>query len=78
MGEMADYYRDLSMIEDLEKEFSMKGEDAEYIRLGDKKWLTKDKKVMLISEMPTLHLENTIKAIENRKINLNFPVDWII
>lgn len=65
MGEMADYYHELSMIEELETELSEQ-------ELADRMWKTNDGRLIRVDEMGSDHIINTIRAFNRGKIPVNY------
>lgn len=56
MGDMADYYRENNFL----------AEDEDYEDESAPTWTTRDKRVLLMSEMEDSHLDNTIKFLRSR------------
>lgn len=78
MGDIADYYMDLAMHADFEKDFYHKDNSAniEYYNLKEKRWLQKTGEFIEVSKMTPQHRDNTIRAIKENRIKLHYPKDW--
>ncbi len=84
MGDIADYYMDLAMEEDAKMEANIRlRQDAldlleKHYMMGILKWTTLRGKKIMVTDMSTLHIENSIKMIKrNGYKNKEISRKWV-
>jgi len=74
MGDIAEYYRDLQIDDEV---LSWNADKVEESNLKGGYWRTVTGDLIPIAEMTEAHKNNCIKMIEEKRIDLHFPDEWI-
>jgi len=75
MGDIAEYYRDNE--EWVSEQMNLTPQDEEIHNFRNKMWKQKTGELIHIIDMTPLHKTNTITAIKEGRIKLQFPQGWI-